>query len=89
MMQVLGQYLKFQFTEMCFERNMLINGKRSYEMYFLNLIFDYGNKTFKIKVSEKWECSSQTEFYNLSLYLKTFKSLYFEGFRIQKLFFKH
>lgn len=24
MMQVLGQYLQFQFTEICFERNMLI-----------------------------------------------------------------
>lgn len=42
-------------------------------MYFLNFIFDYGNKTFKFMVSEKWGYSSQTEFYNLSLYLKTFR----------------
>lgn len=58
-------------------------------MYLLNLVFDYGNKTFKIKVSEKWGCSSQTEFYSLSLYFQAFKSLYFKGFCIQKLLFKH
>lgn len=51
-------------------------------MHFLNSIFDYGNKTFKIQVSEKWGYSSQTEFYNLSLYMKTLRSLDFEGFCI-------
>lgn len=58
-------------------------------MYFLNLISDYGNKTFEDKVSEKGEYSSQTEFYNLSLYWKTLKNLYFERLCIQKLFFKN
>jgi len=32
-----------------------------------------------------WGCSSQeAEFYKLNLYVKTFKSLYFEGFWIPK-----
>lgn len=70
MVQVLGEYLQLQFTQICLELNKLVkssanSGKENiWNVYFFFLIFDCGNKTFKAKVRSEGVLPKKLSFVN-------------------------